>query len=140
MYAKYSPLRVTASFVSSVMLTYVLSHGSRMDDMREVPKSLLTVIPLCLNRGNRMHHSSRPEEIDMTGQSNYLIRVVGNVSVDWIDYFDISIMVHASRGASAISTICAHGADQASLAGLLDRLYTFGYPLVYVEFLGKSSP
>lgn len=82
----------------------------------------------------------RPEGIDMTSQSNYLIRVLGNVSADWIDYFDISIMVLALRGTSPISTICAHGADQANLAGLLDRLYTFGYPLLYVEFLGSTSP
>lgn len=76
----------------------------------------------------------------MASHSNYLIRVLGNVSADWTDYFDISIMVFAPHGASTISTICAHGADQAGLAGLLDRLYTFGYSLLNAEFLGRTSP
>lgn len=53
MYAIYSPLRVTASFGSSVMLTYVSSHGIRMGNIREVFSFLLAVIPHCLNRGTK---------------------------------------------------------------------------------------
>lgn len=86
-----------------------------------------------------MNPPLRPPEIDMASFSDYLIRVQGNISVDWTDYFNISIMVLVPPGASAISTICAHETDQAGLYGLLDRLYTQGYPLLCVKFLGRTS-
>ncbi len=75
-----------------------------------------------------------PSEIGMASQNTYLIRVRGNVSARWLEYFDdISIVVSTSADSPPISTICTHGADQSALLGILTRLYTFGYPIFSVE-------
>jgi len=77
-----------------------------------------------------------PTGIGMDSLGTHLIRVQGSVGSVWLDYFDdISIIVSAPIGAVPITTICTHGADQAALVGILTRLYTFGYPILYVELL-----
>lgn len=77
------------------------------------------------------------DNLDMTTAGMFLIRVQGFVSTDWLDYFDdLSIIVSAPQDARPISTVCTHHADQAELLGLLTRLYTFGYPILSLEYLG----
>lgn len=81
-----------------------------------------------------MEHSIPESEFGMARQNTFLIRVQGNVSARWLEYFDeISIVVAVSVGDPSVSTICTRGADQATLMGILTRLYSFGYPIVYVE-------
>ncbi len=76
------------------------------------------------------------QEIDMASFGTYLIRVQGNLSANWLEYFDdISIIVSAPTGSRATTTIITHDADQAALHGLLSRLFTFGYPLLYLELV-----
>lgn len=66
----------------------------------------------------------------------YLIRVQGSLDAGWIDYFDgISIVVSAPEGELPITTICAHDSDQAALLGVLNALYDFGFPLLYLQRL-----
>jgi hypothetical protein len=73
----------------------------------------------------------------MDTPSNYLIRVVGELDKRWLNYFDeLSIVVSTRSGHVPVSTICTHGADQATVIGLLNSLYDFGYPLVYFEQVG----
>lgn len=76
----------------------------------------------------------------MASLGTFLIRVQGNLGADWIDYFDdISIVVNAPAAQTPISTLCTHSADQAALMGLLSRLYMFGYPILYLEYLGAGE-
>lgn len=66
----------------------------------------------------------------------YLIRVLGELDARWLDYFDdISIVVTAPCGEPCISTVCTHGSDQATLQGLLNGLYQFGYPLLFLQLV-----
>lgn len=66
----------------------------------------------------------------------YLIRVLGELDSHWLDYFDgISIAVNASEGKNSISTLCTHESDQAAVMGILNSLYQFGYPLLYLQLL-----
>lgn len=66
----------------------------------------------------------------------YLIRVLGELDSRWLDYFDgISISVNASEGKDSISTLCTHESDQAAVMGILNSLYQFGYPLLYLQLL-----
>lgn len=75
--------------------------------------------------------------LDMATRGNYLIRVQGNVGVEWLEYFnDISIVLSAPPGDVPVSAVYAHRADQADVIGILTQLYTFGYPLVSLEYLG----
>jgi hypothetical protein len=76
----------------------------------------------------------------MDAPAVYLIRVQGDLDKRWLDYFgDISIVVSSSPGAPTVSTICARPVDQAALLGILNGLYDFGYPLLYVERLGAEA-
>lgn len=66
----------------------------------------------------------------------YLIRVLGNLDIKWLDYFDdISIVVTQAPGASNVSTVYTHNSDQAAVMGILNSLYQYGYPLLAVELL-----
>lgn len=90
--------------------------------------------PDIVQQGASMNFRVPPSEIGMASQNTYLIRVRGNVSASWLEYFDdISIVVSTSVNRPPISTICTHSADQAALLGILTRLYTFGYPIFSVE-------
>lgn len=80
-----------------------------------------------------MNHMLPASEFDMASQHTFLIRVKGNVSALWLDYFDdITIIVSAEGDEAPISTVCARHADQAGLMGILNNLYNFGYPILYV--------
>ena len=86
---------------------------------------------------NLMELSSVPR-MDSAGE--YLIRVCGNINATWLEYDeDLTIVVSTTEGSGPISTLCTHGADQAALLGILNRLYTFGYPILYVEFIGLGA-
>lgn len=76
----------------------------------------------------------------MDNRTPYLIRVQGNLDAVWIDYFDrISIVVSAPEGEPPVTTICTHDSDQAALLGILNSLYDFGFPLLYLQRLEKET-
>ena len=78
--------------------------------------------------------------LDMATRGTYLIRVQGDVSAEWIEYFDdISIVLSAPPGDAPVSALYAHSADQSAILGILTQLYTFGYPIVYLEYLGTDA-
>ncbi len=65
---------------------------------------------------------------------SYLIRVNGDLDASWLDYYrDISILVSEFPDAPSISTICLRNADQATLLGILNALYNYQFPIVYLE-------
>ncbi len=67
-------------------------------------------------------------------RATYLIRVFGEVDACWLDYFSgISIMVSEEPGMWRISTICAPDSDQARLMGILNSLYDYQFPILYLE-------
>ncbi|MCC7163689.1 MAG: hypothetical protein IT331_14435 [Anaerolineae bacterium] len=69
----------------------------------------------------------------------YLIRVVGDVDVRWLDYFsDLSIAVVAIPDNVSISTLCTHNSDQAEIVGILNSLYQYGYPLISLQRIGDA--
>jgi hypothetical protein len=69
----------------------------------------------------------------------YQIRVEGQIGPRWLAWFDgLSIATaeeHAGRGTEgpAITTLTGVLPDQAALAGLLQKLYTLGLPLLEVR-------
>ena len=67
----------------------------------------------------------------------YRIRVEGRIGRRWLAWFDdLAISAtdeeQAGRG-PAITTLTGVMRDQAALAGLLQKLYTLGLPLVEVQ-------
>lgn len=78
--------------------------------------------------------------LSMAGPSIYLIRVQGHINSTWLDYDDdLTIIVTSPIGHGPVSTLCTHAADQAALLGILNRLYTFGYPILYLECVGAGG-
>ncbi len=76
----------------------------------------------------------------MDTECSYLIRVAGELDKRWLQYLqDASIAITTDPRQHTISTIYTHGADQATLMGLLNSLYDFGYPLVYFERVESSQ-
>ncbi len=69
----------------------------------------------------------------------YQIRVEGKISQRWLAWFEgLAISTteeHPGRavGCPAITTLTGVVADQAALAGLLQKLYTLGLPLLEVR-------
>jgi hypothetical protein len=69
----------------------------------------------------------------------YQIRIEGKISQRWLAWFEgLAITTteeHPGRadGCPAITTLTGLVADQAALAGLLQKLYTLGLPLLEVR-------
>lgn len=83
-----------------------------------------------------MNQLEEPLHFAGSCRASYLVRVLGNVSARWLDYYtEMSIIVSIAPGLPPVTTIGLHRADQAALLGLLNHLYDFGYPLMYVEQL-----
>jgi hypothetical protein len=66
----------------------------------------------------------------------YLIEVVGDLDAKWLEFFDdISIVVTEQPGSLRLSTLCTHSSDQATVLGILNSLYLYGYPLVSLRLI-----
>ena len=69
----------------------------------------------------------------------YLIRVLGDLDAVWLSYFDdISIVVSIPYGKNAVSTLCTRNADQATVLGILNSLYQYGYLLISMQILAVA--
>jgi hypothetical protein len=69
----------------------------------------------------------------------YQVRVEGRIGQRWLAWFD-GLVINAAdedagqaSGSPAITTLTGIMPDQAALAGLLQKLYTLGLPLVEVR-------
>ncbi len=70
----------------------------------------------------------------MVEQATYQIQIEGRISERWTHWFeDMTMTVHEEEEAAAITTLTGPVTDQAALAGLLQRLYTLGLPLLLVR-------
>ena len=70
----------------------------------------------------------------MVEQATYQIQVEGRISERWAHWFeDMAMTVHEEAEAPAITTLTGPVTDQAALAGLLQKLYTLGLPLLLVR-------
>ena len=69
----------------------------------------------------------------------YQVRVEGRIGQRWLAWFDGLAICDADEhagqagGSLAITTLTGVMPDQAALAGLLQKLYTLGLPLVEVR-------
>lgn len=63
------------------------------------------------------------------GPVKYQVQVLGHLEGNWFDWFsDVSIATD-----SGVTTIVIDVADQATLQGLLTRIFNFGLPLISVQ-------
>jgi hypothetical protein len=63
------------------------------------------------------------------GPAKYEVQVLGHLEGNWFDWFtDISITAD-----SGVTTIVIEVADQATLQGVLSRIFNFGLPLLSVQ-------
>jgi hypothetical protein len=64
----------------------------------------------------------------------YQIQVQGCVSGRWADWFDdMTIAVRDDGGSLPMTTLTGPVVDQAALLGMLQKLYTLGFPLLLVR-------
>lgn len=68
---------------------------------------------------------------------SYEITVAGIVESDWSDWFEVDIVV-ADNEDLKVSHITGV-LDQAALQGILQRLYSFGYPLISMNCIDMTS-
>src|SRR5688572_15425435 len=70
----------------------------------------------------------------------YRITVQGELQEDWSDYVSgIRLRMQETRSGTVTELLCPV-LDQASLTGILGRLYGLGLPLLGLEYLGKQDP
>lgn len=70
----------------------------------------------------------------MVEQATYQIKVEGRIGERWAHWFeDMTMTVHEEAEAPAITALTGPVTDQAALAGLLQKLYTLGLPLLLVR-------
>ena len=68
-------------------------------------------------------------------QHRYDIRVEGQLSADWSDWFDGLKVCQMPNG----ETVLSGRLDQAALHGFLDWLYEFNLPLISVQLVGERQ-
>lgn len=65
----------------------------------------------------------------------YQIKIQGHIQMNWADYIDdISVQIEDNNDEAPV-TILTGIMDQASLQGLLRRLYSLGLPIISVSWL-----
>ena len=70
----------------------------------------------------------------MADQGLYQIQVQGWISERWRDWFEeMSITRDQTSNGVHITMLTGEVADQAALLGLLQKLYTLGFPLLLVR-------
>lgn len=66
----------------------------------------------------------------------YRIRVQGSLDAKWADYFEnMRLTSETDPEGITITTLDGCLSDQAALQGVLQKLYTLGFPLLSVEKL-----
>ncbi len=72
--------------------------------------------------------------------ARYQIQVLGRLTSRWADWVEgMQVQVEESASGQPTTTLTGCVADQAALLGLLQRLYTLGFPLVTVTLLEAQS-
>lgn len=80
------------------------------------------------------NHRSRARAFDTP--AFYRIEVQGRVDPGWIkDICDVAVSHGTDEERRSVTTITGEVADQAALAGILNLVYNFGYPLLSVQRL-----
>ena len=72
----------------------------------------------------------------------YVIRVAGGLDTKWSDRLGgLTIVESGTTGDDAVPIVELTGwlADQAALYGVLNTLYDYHYPLLYVQYLGPAE-
>jgi hypothetical protein len=69
----------------------------------------------------------------------YRIRVSGHVDARWADRLGGLRISAQMVGDEACAELIGHLADQAALYGVLNTLYDYRYPLLYVEYVGPAE-
>ena len=72
----------------------------------------------------------------------YVIRVAGGLDTEWSDRLGgLTIVESGTTGDDAVPIVELTGwlADQAALYGVLNTLYDYHYPLLYVQYLGPAE-
>jgi hypothetical protein len=73
-------------------------------------------------------------------QGQYQIQVQGWISERWRDWFDeMTITRDQTSEGVHITTLTGIVSDQAALLGLLQKLYTLGFPLLLVRRKGVGG-
>jgi hypothetical protein len=77
-----------------------------------------------------------PAKISLDQPCTYRIRVQGNLDAGWADYFDdMQFTASSAPDGSPITTLMGTLVDQAAMQGVLQKLYSLGFPLISVEKL-----
>ncbi len=69
----------------------------------------------------------------------YRIRVAGHLDARWADRFGGMRVAVATESGEPCAELVGYLADQAALYGVLNTLYDYHYPLLYVEYLGPAE-
>jgi hypothetical protein len=69
----------------------------------------------------------------------YRIRVSGHLDARWADRLGGLRVTEQSLGGEPFAELTGHLTDQAALYGVLNTLYDYRYPLLYVEYVGPAE-
>jgi hypothetical protein len=73
-------------------------------------------------------------KISLDQPGTYRIRVQGQLDERWLDYFEgMTIDVTQAADGLPVSTLSGCLQDQAAVHGMLQKLYSLGFPLLSVE-------
>lgn len=69
----------------------------------------------------------------------YRIRVAGKLDARWAERFGGLSVSCAAEDDEPSAELTGYLADQAALYGVLNTLYDYHFPLLYVEYLGPAE-
>ena len=79
---------------------------------------------------------SAPPPLSLAQPARYCVRTQGVFETRWLEMLSGVWAIRGCNGApTAVTTLVGCVADQAALMGVLEQLYSLGFPILLVEWL-----
>ncbi len=82
-----------------------------------------------------LHGPNSGQRLSLDRPATYQIIIQGRLGSDWSDWFEGMTITTATDSKEAITTLTGRVEDQATLHGLLNKLYGLGLPLLAIDCL-----
>jgi len=84
-------------------------------------------------------NSVEPYNLHLDTAAPYRICAQGRFESEWLDMLSGAWVICIHQPIEGVTILVGEVADQAALMGVLEQLYSLGFPLLLVEYIAEKS-